>query len=640
MDASHLEASQRLLNSNSDFKMTVCRDSAMTSDYAVELVSVLVAESANGASKCDVTDQNPKLVDARGRRGVFVSFVETVETAMAEIGKRFGGHMKVAFKVVMLIAYTAYFVYCMQYRFGDEGSIVLLTGTSVFAIYTCRKLMSSKGYTCSLPFQRAKLVDPTKAKRMLTAIRFILYFLATAGLALYFGFLVLPSHPRNSQSILGIFCLIVVCFILSKKSSRVNWHPVFWGFVIQFLFAILTLRTEIGYLLFKRLGDAVTALVDFSDYGAAFVLGNNFKEMGLAYRSGSILIFFNAIIFLLIHWGVLEFVIVNLGRVLAYCLQTGPVESVIAVANIFIGMSEAPLLIRPYLPKLSRSEMCAVMTCGFASVSGATLGLFISYGAPANHLLTAAVISAPAAMAITKLVYPETEETDLSVQTNMRIMDGTKAARSVLSACSEGAVSAVKIVTAIMANMLALVSILKLIDAAFDWLGQRAGVDGLSFAKICSYVLYPLAYAMGAEPSDCGKVGTLIGIKLFATPMVGYAELGKIIKNRHIFESYVANGNNSWHWSGDDVVLDSINTTLVNGIMSARSEVITTYAMCGFSAFTAIGICIGTMVPMCPSRKQDIIELVFLAFLAGNVASFATGAVAGLLYTEDSFVHS
>ncbi|XP_059151422.1 solute carrier family 28 member 3-like [Physella acuta] len=625
MDNSFSEVNQKLLGKKDEKMVHTFAPSPLDSPNGVVLKSLTEIDPENAKREEGVEAE----VAGPPSKGCYVACVEGVERCVGRLYKTTRGYLHAGVRATVILAYYAYFSYCMYYRFGDEGSILLLIGTSLFTIWAVRKCLASKCHVMTIPKCIRACEVPRRAKR---ALRWALYLIALSGLVIYIALRILPSHPQNCQSLLGIVVIIVVCFVISTKASRVNWHPVFWGFIIQYVFAMLTLRTKVGYTIFMRLGELVTSLVSFSDYGAAFVLGRNFREMGLAFNAGVVIIFFNAIIFLLIHWGVLENVVVKLGRTLSYCLDTGPVESVVAVANIFIGLAEAPLLVRNYLPTLSKSEICAIMTCGFASVSGGAMGMFISAGAPANHLLTAAVISAPAALAISKLVCPETEPVNFESQNDVRMTDKSSSNRNSLSVCSEGAVAGLKVVGAVMANMMVFVSILKFIDAILGWFALRAGIRGVTFATICAYILYPLSYIMGAEPEDCGTIGTLIGIKLFATPMVGYAELGKLIKNRHKFEDYMSLGNRTWHWSGTDVILDNLNTTLIGGFMSERSEVIATYSMCGFSAFTAIGICIGTMVAMCPARKDDIIEMVLLAFFAGNVASFATGAVAGLLF--------
>ncbi|GFO40899.1 sodium/nucleoside cotransporter, partial [Plakobranchus ocellatus] len=560
-----------------------------------------------------------------GRAGGVDRLEETIRTCLKT-------HTRILTRLVKslaLLLYFAYFTYCMNYRFGDGGSIALLVGTALLVLAIICKLFSGRCGCCK---KISSLVSCSPRWRCFT--RYGLYVISIAALAAYLGLKVLVRHPQNAQSLLGVFGIVLVCLMFSRKPRKVNWHPVFWGFVIQFCFATITLQTDTGYKAFKWLGDMVVHLLEYSHKGAAFVIGEDYGNMGLAFSYGGVMIFFGSLMGLFTHWGILQFIVVKGGRALSFVMGTGPVESVVAFANIFIGLSQSPLLVRPYLPTMSESELGALMTCGFASVSGDIMALFIAYGAPANHLLTAAIISAPAALAISKVLMPETEQVDLVAQASIATAEVSEKSQNALSAAADGALVAMRLVVSAMTNMLAFVSLLGLIDAIFLWFGNRAGVQGLTFDLICGYVLFPLTFAMGAPYEDCSRVGSLIGIKLFATPVVGYAELGKIINNRLILEDYVKNTNGSWHWEGSDVFLDDSNTTLVYGVMSERAEVITTYAMCSFSAFTAIGICLGAMTSLCPSRRSDVIKLVGLAFFGGNMASFATGAIAGLIHSS------
>ncbi|KAH9524553.1 hypothetical protein Btru_027164 [Bulinus truncatus] len=245
----------------------------------------------------------------------------------------------------------------------------------------------------------------------------------------------------------------------------------------------------------------------------------------------------------------------------------------------FFFESEAPLLVRPYLPTVTKSELHAIMTCGFSSISGAFMAMFIKSGAPPNHLLTAAVISAPAALAISKLMYPEMDKVNLDSQQNVKMRD-ENSPKNLLQAASDGANMSIKLVASIMVNMMAFVSLLNLINVTFVWFGERAGVQGMTF------------------------------------------------DNRQILDNYLSQYNGTWYTQGDDVILTEANTTLYKGVMTERSVVVTTYALCGISAFPAIGFCLGTLLPMCPSRKKDVISLVLRAFIAGNLTNYITGAVA------------
>lgn len=561
-------------------------------------------------------------------------WVRTVERLEVWTGLFWTSH-KLAFlrvvKILIVMFYLAYVSYSWYYRFGDEGSIILLVITSLLALWALGKVLKVYGVTERLYKSMKRPLK--KLSVYLIYIGYCLYPLTTLAVCLYLGLEVLPRNPRNIQSLIGIGTFIAICFVLSTKPSRINWHPVFWGIMIQIGVAIFTLRTQVGYFVFHRLGDAIQTFTDFSNSGAAFVFGKDFGSWGLLFQAGGMLVFFNSIISVLFHLGVIDVIVRYGGRTVAFCMGTGPVESVVAVTNIFLGQPEVILLTQPYLKGLTLSEFCAVMTCGYASVSGGLIGIFIAYGAPPNHLLTAAVISAPAALAFSKIIMPETSK---RTEQSFKSMHEKSESRSILSACSEGAIAAIGMVAAITANMLAFYSIMMMFDSVLQWMGDRVGINDLGFETVCGYLLYPLAFVMGVHPEDCFSVGALVGVKMFATPMTGFYELGRLIQNRVDFEHYRASiTNGSWHKVGRDIILDATNTTLIKGAMQERSEIISTYAICGFSAFTALAIGIAGYFAVCPERKKDVMKVIPYGFFAGNIACFATGSVAGLMYNNN-----
>ncbi|GFN84156.1 solute carrier family 28 member 3-like [Plakobranchus ocellatus] len=515
---------------------------------------------SDGCIKLEVAEdvEDTSKQDEAKNKNLWVSTIEVMEEAMAKFWNSYGEKIRSMFKWLLLGLYLAYVSYSWYYRFGDEGSIILVVITSLMALRALFKFLEAKGVTDEV----AKLLNKVYRELMKVQllIKCFLYVSAIVGIGVYLAIQVFPGNPQNLQGLLGIGSLIVICFIFSTKPSRINWHPVFWGFVIQICVAIFTLRTVTGYSIFKWLGDSVRGFTEFADLGAAFVFGRDFRKWGLIFTASGLLVFFSAFLAMMVYLGVLDKVIRWGGRFVSACLGTGPVESVIAVCNIFLGQAEATLVIRPYL---------------------ATLSLH----------------------------------------------------RTLLTACSEGAVGSLKMIGAIMANMLAFYSLVGVMDFVIEWLGERVGISGLTFEEICGYLLYPVSYIMGVHPDDCRSVGALIGIKLFATPITGFIELGKLIDNREKFEKYVIT-NGTWYKSGKDIILEATNTTLVKGFMQVRSEVITTYAICGFSAFTAMAIGVGGYFALCPQRKEDVMKVLPYAFFAGNVACFATGAVAGLMYED------
>ncbi|XP_071102904.1 solute carrier family 28 member 3-like [Haliotis cracherodii] len=227
--------------------------------------------------------------------------------------------------------------------------------------------------------------------------------------------------------------------------------------------------------------------------------------------------------------------------------------------------AEVPLLVRPYLKHVTEAELHAIMTCGFASVSGGILGSYIQLGVPANHLLSAAVMSAPAALAVTKLMCPETKKSYFRDGVKMEL--GLEKHRNILSVLPSSAVEAVKIIANIIASMIAFVAMLKCVDKTVELFGRQAGFSSLSFGLVCSYLFYPISYVMGVATQDCGKMGELLGIKIFGTSTISFSQLGIMKRNRQELLDYVTTHNDTWHWQGSDVILEATNQTLLYGIV-------------------------------------------------------------------------
>ncbi|XP_048246903.1 solute carrier family 28 member 3-like [Haliotis rufescens] len=558
------------------------------------------------------------------------SAIMRLQNSVSRFIEKHKGKMVAVVKGLLLLLYLAYFGYCMYYKFGDEGSIRLMVGTVFGALYMVNKTTKDMcKFTC-LGRCTSVLEGRKKALTVRRWIRRGLYLLVSAGVAVYIGLDVVRYNPQNIQALLGVGIFMCLGFVFSTNPAKVNWHPVFWGIAVQFVFALLILRTPWGYGVFEWIGHRVEEFINHANAGAEFVFGKSFRDHRIAFAVMPGVLFFNASISVLYHMGVLQAIMNKLGSFLSFCLDCGPIESVVASANIFIGLAEVPLLVRPYLKHVTESELHAIMTCGFASVSGGILGSYIQLGVPANHLLSAAVMSAPAALAITKLMCPETKKSYFRDGVKMEL--GLEKHRNILSALSSGAVEAVKIIANIIASMIAFVAMLRFVDKTLEWFGRQAGFSSLSFGLVCSYLFYPISYVMGVATQDCGKMGELLGIKIFGTSTISFSQLGILRRNRQELLDYVTTHNDTWHWQGSDVILEATNQTLLYGIVGERTEVIATYALCGFSTVTAIGVTLGTLIPIAPERKEDIVRLVIRALIAGNAASFMTGSIAGLLY--------
>ncbi|CAM9410900.1 solute carrier family 28 member 3 [Lampetra fluviatilis] len=409
----------------------------------------------------------------------------------------------------------------------------------------------------------------------------------------------------------GLIMLILIMFICSKHPTRVKWRPVLWGVGIQWVFGIIILRTEAGLDAFEWLGSQVQTFLDYTDAGSKFVFGDLYTDHFFAFKVLPIVIFFSMIMSMLYYVGFMQWLILKVGWVMQITMGTSPTESLVAAGNIFVGQTESPLLIRPYLADLTLSEIHSVMTSGFATIAGSVLGAYISFGVPAAHLLTASVMSAPAALAISKVFWPETQKSKFKVKGSLKLEKGTES--NLVEAASHGASASIPLVANIAANLIAFLALLAFINAILSWLGGMFNYPDLSFELICSYVFMPLAFMMGVDWADAFMVAELLGVKTFFNEFVAYERLSLLIKART---------------DGSPEYVDGVKQ-----YMSLRSEAIATYALCGFANLGSIGIMIGGLSSMAPQRRGDIAKCAVRALISGTVACFMTACIAGILYT-------
>jgi len=321
-------------------------------------------------------------------------------------------------------------------------------------------------------------------------------------------------------------------------------------------------------------------------------------------------IFFSSLVSVLYYLGVLQVVIYYLSMLMQYTLGTSSSESLNAAGNIFVGMTEAPLLIRPFLPTMTRSELHAVMTGGFATIAGGVLAIYISFGVDASHLLSASVMSAPAALAISKILYPEDEVSPTAQNEdkkgNKEAMEemlsqiGKGDESNVIEAAANGAMVALRLAGNIAGMLIAFLALIGLLDYLFAFWGSLIDWD-IDFTTLCGYIFYPIAWLMGIEVDDCLAAGELIGTKVVVNEFVAY--------------------------------LDLVN----NDTLSSRSNIILIYALCGFSNLGSIGVTLGGLTPLAPERTKDLTQLVISAMIAGNLACFMTACIAALLYDPSRY---
>ncbi|KAL3832315.1 hypothetical protein ACJMK2_023969 [Sinanodonta woodiana] len=539
--------------------------------------------------------------------------------------------------IVLAAGYFAYFGYAMYYRFEDEGSHRLL-GFTVFAVVLVNGKFFFKRYENKLNIFSESVESAMRSKRLMKARTFTRWFLKVGVFIFLVVYIVLDvaiENPRNLISVAGLALYIIIFYFTSTNPAKVHWHTVFWGIAMQYIFALVILRTQWGSDIFNWLGDRVTELLEYTMAGVKFVFGDLWFQHFFAFKVLSIVVFFAAFINIMYFLGVMQFVIRHLGYFLSFCMDTTPAESINAAGNIFLSMIEAPLMIRPFLADMTKSELHAVMTGGFATIAGTVLGAYIGFGVPAKHLLAASVMSAPAALAMSKLTYPETEPVKASSSDYSRMEKSEE--RNLIEAASAGATASIKLLGAIAVNIIAFLSLLDFVNSTLIWFGDRVGLQNFSFQFICSYVIYPVAYFMGSAPEDSRKVAEMIGIKTFTNEFIAYSVLSDLISNRQKLENYTTffNGTRLWSWRGDNILLEITNQTLKGGVISVKSEVIATYALCGFSNFGSIGITLGVMGSLAPNRKKELSRMVLRSMIAGNVSCFLTACIANhskLLY--------
>ena len=405
-------------------------------------------------------------------------------------------------------------------------------------------------------------------------------------------------------SLFGLLVMIALAFAMSADRRKVDRRLVAAGVGLQFLLALLVLKTGPGQVLFGYIGAFFTALLNYVDAGSSFVFGEAFGEHFFAFKVLPTIIFFSALMGVLYHLGLVQYAVAAFAWVMQRTLRTSGAESLAAAANIFVGQTEAPLVVRPYVASMTRSELMALMVGGFATIAGGVLAAFVGLGIDAGHLVAASVISAPAALLVAKIMQPEVEAPKTLGKISVEI---ERTATNVVEAAANSTLDGLRLALNVAAMLIAALGLIALVDGALGLLGQCVGyilgMEGLewSLSAALGYLFSPFAWLMGIEAKDCLLAGELLGKKMVANEFVSYVQLSQ------------------WIQPGSGVEL------------SQRSVVILTYALCGFANFSSIGIQIGGIGGIAPERRRDLARLGFRAMLGGSLACFMTACVAGIL---------
>ena len=406
----------------------------------------------------------------------------------------------------------------------------------------------------------------------------------------------------------GYFVMIFLAWLMSSHKRIFPWRVVLGGTLLQIAFAWLTISTKPGRIFFEKAGACFNTLMDFVDEGNVRVFGESFRDHYFAFKVLPTIIFFSALMSVLYHLGVMQFVVRILGYVMQVTLGTSGAESLSASANIFVGQTEAPLVVRPYVARMTRSELMAVMVGGFATVAGGVMALYVGWGIDAGHLMTASVISAPAGLLIAKVLQPEVD-TPETLGVSKHAMP--RETSNLIEAATTGAADGLKLALNVGAMLLAFFGLIAMLDYglthgsawAFELLGHQDW-QPLTMARILGVMFSPIAWLMGVEWKECSSVGQLLGVKMVATELVAYAQL--------------------------DVMMGDGETGIAPAL-SRRAIIISTYALCGFSNFASIGIQIGGIGAIAPERRKDLTQLGMRAMLGGTLACCMTACIAGIL---------
>ncbi|KAM9644882.1 sodium/nucleoside cotransporter 2 [Trichechus inunguis] len=500
------------------------------------------------------------------------------------------------------LAYAAYFLAACILDFQRTLALFILTCLVLFILAhrLLKRLLGKKLTRCLKPFENSRLKLWLKwVFGGLSLIRLILWLALDTA-----------QRPEQLISSAGICMFIVSLFACSKHRSAVSWRTVLWGLGLQFFFGTLIIRTDPGFIAFQWLGDQIQIFLNYTVAGSSFVFGDKLVKNVFAFQALPIILFFGCMMSMLYYLGLVQWVVQKMAWCLQVTLGTTAAETLAVAGSVLVGMTEAPLLIRPYLGDMTLSEMHAVMTGGFATTSGTVLGAYISSGISPAFLISASVMAAPCALALSKLVYPEVEDSKFKSEEGVKLTHGKE--RNILEAASNGATDAIGLVTNVAANLIAFLAVLTFINAALAWLGELVEIQGLSFQLICSYILRPMVFMMGIEWADCPVVAEMVGIKVFVNEFVAYQQLSQYKHKRLSGVEEWIGGEKQW--------------------ISERAEIITAFSLCGFSNLSSVGITLGGLTSVVPHRKSDLSKIVVSAVLTGASVSLINACVAGILY--------
>ncbi|MCT8533351.1 NupC/NupG family nucleoside CNT transporter [Glaesserella parasuis] len=407
------------------------------------------------------------------------------------------------------------------------------------------------------------------------------------------------------NSLFGIVVLLGIAFLLSNNKRAINFRTVFGALASQIGIAALILYVPVGRNALGAMAEGVAKVISYGNEGVAFLFGGlvsdkMFEVFGgggfvFAFRVLPIIVFFSALISLLYYVGIMQWVIKIIGGGLQKVLGTSQAESMSAAANIFAGQSEAPLVVKPYISKMTESELFAVMCGGLASIAGSVMAGYAGMGVPLTYLIAASFMAAPAGLLFAKIILPQTEKFNDSIE-NVEL----EKPANVLDAAAAGASSGMHLALNVGAMLISFIALIALINGVLGAVGGWFGYEGLNLGLILGWIFKPLAWAIGVPWNEAEVAGQMIGLKLAINEFVGYLEFAKYL--------------------GPEAPM----------ALTDKTKAIVTFALCGFANFSSIAILIGSLGSMAPNRRGDVARLGIKAVIAGSLANLMSAAIAGL----------
>jgi len=407
--------------------------------------------------------------------------------------------------------------------------------------------------------------------------------------------------------ILGVLTMLGLAFAFSTNRRAIRVKTVAWGLGLQLAFAVFVLRADIGRRIFQTAGDAVNRLLSYAFAGSEFVfgdLGKRGSHLGFyfAFQVLPTVIFIAAFFAVLYHYGVMQFIIRQLARVMTRFMGASGAESLNVAASIFMGQTEAPLTIRPFLPDLTRSELMTVMTSGMAHVSGGIMAAYIAFGIEPKHLLSAVIMTAPGTVLLSKMLVPETEQPKTAGRVVMsEEEEKNEAQENLLGAIARGTTDGLNLALNIAAMLISFLALIALLNGMMGGIHNWLAAVGLpyfpsSLEQVFGTLFAPVAWVIGVPWKDCGAVGNLLGTRMALNELVAFSLLGP-----------------------------------QRAVLDPRSFTIATFALCGFANLSSIGIQIGGIGALAPNKKRELASLGLRAMMAGTMANLISASIAGML---------